>query len=448
MKCGVYEQVITPALGLNIPGYFEIRRAEDVLDDLYVKAILFDNGKTVAGFAVLDILHVRADMVRRIRDRFTEFTGVPGDGIMVAGTHAHTGQGVEHNDEFGFPDDTWIDITCQKSADALIMAYRRMQPCVIGFGKTEEHDLAFNRRFWQKDGKVHTWPGVGNPDNVREAAPIDPEVDVVRVDTPQGEPIAVITGFANHLDLIGGYKYSADYPGELSRRIKARLGEKVVSVFMNGFSGDVTHIDYTGRHPYGKDYHIEVGRRLADDVFSIYYDIATAPTDALGSASETRVIPRRQPTKEMYEESKRYLENLAAGTHKREEAQEDGEYEKPSTGNADLMEASYAKCTVNLYEHPILSETVETQVVRVGDVVFNGGGGELFAELGLGLRARSPFKNNVNVELADGCYGYIATKHAFAEGGYEVTLDRYVNMSEDTGDIMVDTMLRLQEKLK
>jgi len=448
MKCGVYEKVITPALGLDIPGYFERRPAEDVIDDLYTKAIIFDNGKTTVGLAEVDILHVRADMVKRIRERFTEFTGVPGDGIMVAGTHVHTGQGVEYNDEFGQPDEAAIESTCQKTADALILAYKRMRPCVIGFGRTEEHDLAFNRRFWQKDGKVHTWPGICNPDNVREAAAVDPEVCVVRVDTPEGEPIAVLTGFANHLDIVGGCKYCSDFPGELSRIVKDKLGEHVVSIFFNGFSGDVTHIDYTGKHPYGQNYYLEVGRKMADDVFSIYDSIKTEETDVLGSASRTQKIPRRQPTLETYEAGKKYIADYDAGLLKMQKAAGDGEYKKPTTGNADLMELSYAKCNVNLYENPILFENVETQVVRVGDIVFNGCGGELFAELGLDLKARSSFDKNINVELADGCYGYIATKKAYAEGGYEVTFDRYVNMSENTGEIMVDTVLELQDELK
>lgn len=439
--------VITPALGLNIPGYFEVRPAEDIIDDLYAKAIVFDNGKKTVGFCVLDILHVRADMVARIRERFTKLTGVPSDGIMVAGTHAHTGQAVEHNDEFGTPDDMWIEITCQKAADALVLAYRRLQPCVVGYGRTEEHDLAFNRRFWQKDGKVHTWPGVGNPDNVREAAPVDPEVCVVRVDTTDGKPIAVITGFANHLDIVGGNKYCADYPGELSRCVKSKLGADVVSILMNGFSGDITHIDYTGAHPYGDNYYIEVGRKMADDVFSVYDGIVTKSVDKLDSLSDIRDIPRRQPTREMYEAGKKYIADYEAGVLKLQKAAGDGEYKKPSTGNADLMELSYAKCNVNLYENPILSERVETQVVCIGDIFFNGCGGELFAELGLDLKARSKSDKNINVELADGCYGYIATKHAFAEGGYEVTLDRYVNMSEDTGDIMINAVLDMQERM-
>ena len=446
MKCGAYEKVITPALGLLIPGYFVQRPAEDVLDDLYCKALVFTEGEELVGFAVADILHVRADHVKKIRERFTKFTGVCGDGIMVAATHSHTGQAVEYNDEFGVPDPTWDDIFCEKCADALIMAYQRQKECVIGFGKGEDHTLAYNRRFWKKDGKGYTWPGRCNPDNVKEAAPIDPELDVIRIDTPDGEPIAVITNSANHLDLIGGCKYSADYPGEISRQIKKALGDNVISVFMNGCCGDVTHIDYNTTDPYPADYYITVGKKMAEMVLDIYKNIETKPEYDLGSASEVREIPRRQPTFEMYQEGKRQLEEWAARDGKKEQDEDDG-YEKPSTSDADLMALSYAKCNVSLYENPILSETPEIQVIRIGDIVFNGLPGEMFVELGLDIKARSKFEKNINVELANGCYGYIATRRAFDEGGYEVTLDRYVNMHEDTGDIMVNSTLELQEEL-
>lgn len=447
IKCGAYEREITPALGLCIPGYFETRIAEDILDELMVKAVIFDDGKKVVGFAALDILHVRADMVKKIRDRFTQLTGVDGAGIMVSGTHAHTGQAVEKNDEFGLPDENWIDITCQRSADALVAAWKRRQDCVVGFGRGEEHKLSFNRRFWQKDGKVYTWPGRCNPDNVKEAAPVDPEVDVVRVDTIGGKPICVITGFANHLDLIGGCKYSADYPGELSNCIKQELGQGVVSLFLNGCCGDVTHIDYNTTEPYPADYYKTSGRALAKDVLGIYKTVNPVEIDSVDSVSAVKEISRRQPTKEMYEQAKRELDEYEAKKNAPKEETAEA-YEKPTTGDADLMALSYSKCTVSLYENPILSEKPEVQVIRVGDIAFNAMPGEMFAELGLDLKARSKFARNINVELADGCFGYIATKKAFAEGGYEVTLDRYVNMSEDAGDIMVDTLLELQDSIK
>ena len=444
LKCGAYEKQITPKLGSRIPGYFEERISEDVLDELMVKALVFDDGKNTVGFCELDILHVRADMTKKIRERFALLTGVYDAKIMVAGTHAHTGEAVEENDEFALPDENSINATCEKSADALALAWKRRRECRVGFGSGIIKDMAFNRRFWKKDGKVHTWPGRCNPDNVREAAAVDEEVAVVRIDSPTGEPIAVITNFANHLDLIGGCKFSADYPGVLSEKIKSVLGENVVSVFMNGCCGDVTHINYNTTEPYPSDYYITVGKRLGEKVLEIYGDIHCETFDSVSGESDLTVIPRRQPTKEMYERGKREIAEFEQ--RKAQKKEQDG-YGNPSTGNADLMALSYSKCNVNLYENPKLSETVETQVIRVGNIVFNGMPGEMFAEIGLDIKEKSEYSRNINVELANGCYGYIATKKAFSEGGYEVTLDRYVNMSEDTADIMTKSILDLQKRV-
>ncbi|MBE6686245.1 MAG: hypothetical protein E7591_03340 [Ruminococcaceae bacterium] len=444
MKCGAYEMQITPCIGTTLPGYFEFRYADDILDELYAKAVIFDNGELVTGFVALDILHVNARMVEMIRDRFEKLTGIKGTNLMVTGTHTHTGLPMEYNDEFSIVDEDWIKFTCTKAADCAYIAYKHRKDCHIGYGYTEEYELSFNRRFWQKDGVVRTWPGICNPANVKEAGPVDPAIDVLRIDDLDCNPIAVITCFANHLDMIGGTAFSADYPGELSRSLKQALGMEVVSLFLNGFCGDITHIDYNGKHPFGKNGHIKCGRILANDVLSIYDSILCIDTNELGCNSAVKVIDRRQPTKEMYEWGKAYL---AGEIEKAEEAIEEGDYEKPSTGDNELMERSYAKCNVNLYENPILNEKVELQVIKVGDVYFNGAPGEIFAELSFDLKEKSANERNVNVELANGCYGYIATKKAFSEGGYEVTLDRYVNMSEDTGDIMVDTLVELQKDL-
>ena len=443
MLCGAYEVQITPPMGTTLPGYFQFRYADDVLDELYAKAVIFDNGEVVTGFVALDILHVNALMVKLVRDRFEELTGVKGTNLMVTATHTHTGQPMEHNDEFSIVDDEQIRITCHRAADCAYVAYKHRKECHIGYGTGEEHELAFNRRFWQTDGQAHTWPGICNPANVKEAGPVDPEFNVMRIDDVDCNTIAVITCFANHLDMIGGTAFSADYPGELSRCIKKELGNEVISVFLNGFCGDITHIDYRGGHVFGKNGHIKCGRILAADVLGVYKNILCEDVKTLAVASRVKVIDRRQPTDEQYEWGKAYL----AGDIKKLEVQEDDGFEKPSTGDNDLMERSYAKCMVSLRENPILSENVELQVIRVGDVVFNGAPGEMFAELNFDIKEQSSFTKNVNVELANGCYGYIAPKHAFAEGGYEVTLDRYVNMSEDTGHIMVDTLLELQKEV-
>ena len=444
MKCGAYETQITPALGATLAGYFTVRPADDILDELYAKAVIFDNGETVCGFVALDILHVRADMVKMIRARFEELTGVSGKNLMVVGTHAHTAQPIEENDEFSKVEEDWIRFTCIKSADCAVIAYKHRKECHIGYNTMEETELSFNRRFWMKDGVVRTWPGICNPDNVKEAGPVDTELCILRIDDTDCNTIAIITNFANHLDMIGGTAFSADYPGELSRSLKRELGSEVVSLFLNGYCGDITHIDYNGKHPFGKNGHIKAGRILANDVLGMYYDTICFEENRLDAKSAVKTISRRQPTEEMYKWGKDYL---AGKFKKQEEPEQDGDYEKPTTGDADLMERSYAKCNVNLYENPILSEDCELQVIRIGDYLFNGAPGEMFAQISLDIKERSKCEHNFNVELANGCYGYIATKQAFSEGGYEVTLDRYVNMSEDCADIMTDTLLELQGEL-
>ncbi|MBQ7500043.1 MAG: hypothetical protein IJT91_04025 [Clostridia bacterium] len=336
-----------------------------------------------------------------------------------------------------------------KAADALIMAYRRRVPCQFGFARTEEHEIAFNRRYFMKDGTVRTWPGIGNPDAVRPAAGVDPELDVIRVDDLDGKPIAVITNFANHLDLIGGTKYSADYPGVLSKELKKRLDcDSVVSLFLNGCCGDVTHIDYTGKHKFDDKHYIKCGKILADDVMSVYDGIEMTRDADIDYIFDTKYIDRRQVSEDDYLENKEALlryerDKKAAKAASAESA--DG-YENPATG--DGMAMSYVKCTVALFEHPLPHELVYLQGVKLGDIYFAGMPGEMFAELGLDLKARSPFDKTVCVELANGCFGYIATKKAFAEGGYEVSLDRYVNMSEDAGDIINDVLIDIAEKLK
>ena len=43
----------------------------------------------------------------------------------------------------------------------------------------QETPVSFNRRFVMRDGSVRTWMNLANPEVVRPAGPIDPEVGVM-----------------------------------------------------------------------------------------------------------------------------------------------------------------------------------------------------------------------------------------------------------------------------
>ncbi len=88
---------------------------------------------------------------------------------------------------------------------------------------------------------------------------------------------------------------------------------------------------------------------------------------------------------------------------------------------------------------------VEMQVIALGrEVAWVAWPGEIFVELGLSVKAGSPFPHTYNVELANGTIGYIPNKSAYPEGNYEVESAR---VAEGSGEMLVSSALRLLASL-
>jgi hypothetical protein len=90
-------------------------------------------------------------------------------------------------------------------------------------------------------------------------------------------------------------------------------------------------------------------------------------------------------------------------------------------------------------------QEVEVQVIALGrDVAWVAWPGEIFVELGLSVKAGSPFPHTYNVELANGTIGYIPNQSAYPEGNYEVESAR---VAEGSGEALVTCALRLLASL-
>ena len=70
---------------------------------------------------------------------------------------------------------------------------------------------------------------------------------------------------------------------------------------------------------------------------------------------------------------------------------------------------------------------------------------EIFVNLGLAIKAASPFKTTLVIELANDSVAYIPTKQAFLEGSYEVTNSR---VERGTGEKLVEAAIGLLKELK
>jgi len=74
--------------------------------------------------------------------------------------------------------------------------------------------------------------------------------------------------------------------------------------------------------------------------------------------------------------------------------------------------------------------------------------GEIFVEIGLELKEKSPFAHTMICELANGYFGYIATSKAIEEGGYETRINMSTNMAKETGSQLIENQLKLLNSLK
>jgi hypothetical protein len=176
---------ITPPAGIPMAGYYSIRLAEGVHDDLYAKAVVFEKDGVKAAMVACDLVGIDHSIVEAARKAIESSTGVRGVDVMISATHSHTGPLL--NRRFltavqGAPlklAQQYIAALPSKIAESVKLAEANLAPAGVRAGVGHEESLSFNRRFLMKDGTVRFNPGKMNPANVQPVGPVDPDVAVV-----------------------------------------------------------------------------------------------------------------------------------------------------------------------------------------------------------------------------------------------------------------------------
>ncbi len=85
--------------------------------------------------------------------------------------------------------------------------------------------------------------------------------------------------------------------------------------------------------------------------------------------------------------------------------------------------------------------------MRIGDLGIAAIPFEVFTEIGLDIKAKSPAKQTFTISLANGSYGYLPTPRQHALGGYETWLG--TNLVEiHASDKITATALRLLGRMQ
>jgi len=409
LRAGAAQERITPPMGMPMAGYYSERLATGVHDDLFAKALYLSDGKTEIAWVVCDIIGLSRQVVADARRRIREQTGLATDHVLLSATHSHTGPlysgpmpGVyeENRAKLSPMQQRYNDDLIASITRAVVRAREQARPARLEVGIAQEPSISFNRRFHMKNGEVRFNPGKRNPDIVRPAGPNDPRVAVLHIrDGKKDAPLATVVNFALHLDTVGGTSFSADYPFFLGQRLRSSFGQDYVPIFAQGCCGDINHVDVSTTAPQKGFAEAErIGNRLADAAFLALKKPRAIAEPRLGAASALVALPLQMYSPDAITSARKTLEK-----------------EKRL-----FLEEVHAHKVVKVAQIGKPALETEVQVLRIGDVAVVGLPGEVFVELGLWVREKSPFPLTIVSELANDSIGYVPTRKACKEGSYEV----------------------------
>ncbi len=325
LKAGAGTKVINPPVGTSLAGYFHERVSTGVHDDLLAKALVLGDGKIQVAIVVCDLLRVMRREVDKARELASEKTGIPPGNIFISATHTHTGPETNPMKPMVPVRESYLAKLPQMIADAVISAHASLQPATLRLGEEYEDRLAFNRRFRMTDGSVRFNPGKLNPDIIGPDGPIDPQLNVLRVDGEDGMPIAIIANYTLHPDVMGGNEISADFPGESSRIVSSLYESRPMVVYMQGACGNINHLDVSDPRPQKGWYEvIRISRVLAGKILAASELAVPMSSETLAASTQVLDILYHPLTDE--------LRAKAAETRK---LQNPGDFERVQ---ADLIE--------------------------------------------------------------------------------------------------------------
>ena len=415
-KVGYGKVNVTPPMGVEVAGYYQVRKANGVLDELNAIATAFNLGDKTAVIVAIDCLGTPKDFADACRENASKKTGLPFDAIFIHSTHTHTGPKVEYNSSDDLLNKYSIFLI-DRVADAISFAIADLKPAKMGYGVGKAPNVSFIRRYIMKDGSTKTNPGVNNPDIVGFKGEVDERVNVLRFDREGAETI-VIANFGTHPDTIGNCKISGDWPA-LTRKFIEKSIDNTKAVFYNGAEGDVNHVnvfpkggDLNGMFmdfddvSRGYTHAIHMGRVVSGAVMQVYEKVHYIPVESLNYTYKAIDFKPNKGTKEELVTAHQIMDMHNAGR----------DSELPYKGMMLTTMLAKSNRMIMLENVPDVLP-MYFSALSIGKVGFFGIPGEPFTEIGSSLKKTEGYDLVLPLCLTNGYNGYFPTIDAY--DGYE-----------------------------
>ena len=362
---------VTPDTPIPMSGYGNRSEAfKGVHDSLYVTATVFSDGSGKSAIITADLIGFSHSLCDEIIQKIEKTTGIKKDFILLSANHNHGGPRNKAYGDEALPEvEKYVVELQQNIVNAVVQANEKLQPAMIGMGKGT-CNMNINRRAKFADGSI--WLG-RNPDG-----PCDHDVSVVRIDDLNRNPIALFVNWPCHGTVSGqdNYQITGDWPGASARYVEKAFGGNVIVPVTAGASGDINPI--YGPNDNFRDIEA-IGMLVGEEVERVVNTIETFPNGNIEAIQMTVMANGKKPSESRLPNQK--LE---------------------SNDNVEINLAT----------------------LKVGNVLFAGVSGELMTEIGMRIKAESPFRNTVIITHCNGNSGYLCTNLAYPEGGYEAMVSR------------------------
>jgi len=446
LRAGAARVKLSPPAGLAMIGYGNrAGRAAGVHDDLAAQAIVIGDGARKVALCGVDLLAIGIRLADKVRGIVAAKSDIEADAILIGATHTHSGpifnihatpraDATVGNDR----DLAWERALPGKLADAILEADRRMEPAVMKTAAAH-FTLGTNRRLRRPDGSIQL--------AANYAGTADAEANAMGLYRRDGSAIAFMLNYPCHGVVLceDNLLYSRDWPGFALDEIE-RLGAPAVGgsgapaigVFLQGATGN---IDPRSRGSFAVAE--ENGRALGRAAFAA---LTAAPAVADATVRARRIpliLPLKQigadleVARECAAQTEASLRNHRGGDGYQLKRLRDHHEQSMRALRAleELAESNRRDKRVDPERGTLASALI---VIALGDVAMVGLPGEAFVEYGLALKANPYFARTFVVCYCNDLIGYIPTREAYSQGGYEVATAR---IAPGAGDATVAAAL-------
>ena len=386
LHAGAAKIDITPKKPVTMSGYGARKGlSQDVHDPLSARVVAFSNNGKRLVLVSTDLIGFYDGTAEPLRKAILDEFELEPSELFLSAVHTHDGPSLTLDKDKGHPNNLEYTANLKSKLVAVTReALDDMGPVHIGAG-VGYSPVGVNRRELQFDRTGNSAIRLGrNP-----YGPTDKEVLVMKLARPDGAPVAALFDYATHATCLGGKNYtiSGDVLGLAEQFVEKILGQELIAPAFAGASGNIDPwfrvLPEFNDEPGWIPEPVLLGTLLGEEVVHVYRDI--------GEVSGGGRIATAYVTLEL-----------------------------PGKARGDVTVKKDDPATA-----------LNITAARVGDIAFVGIGAEVLTEIGLSIKAASPYKHTFVITHCNGAAGYLPPEHLYIEGGYEISSSPFAPQAAD-----------------